>query len=327
MNAPERHLPLVEQIAAANAISSEPRPLLGIACKVTSVFVFVLMSTLLKSAEGIPAGELVFFRSFFAIFPIVIYLAYSHQLKGVMVTKDIFGHIWRGVVGVASMLCSFYALTLLPLPESIAINYASPLIIVVLSAVFLKEQVRAYRWSAVLVGFVGVLIIVWPRLSLFSSGGMSHGEATGAVFALIAAFSSALAMMLVRKLVKHERTATIVIYFSLTSTVIAMFTWPFSWVMPQLWQLGLLVAAGFAGGIAQIFLTECYRHAEMSTIAPFEYTSMLLGLGIGYVIFGDVPTMQMLIGSSIVIAAGIFIIFREHKLSGRKLRRRKPLSP
>ena len=317
MNAPERHLPLAD----TPAVAAEPRPLLGIACKVTSVFIFVLMSTLLKSAEGIPAGELVFFRSFFAIFPVVIYLAYTHQLKGAMVTSDIFGHFWRGFVGVMSMLCGFYALTLLPLPESIAINYASPLMIVVLSALFLKEQVRAYRWSAVLIGFVGVLIIVWPRLSLFSSGNFSHGEAVGAVFALIGALSSAVAMMLVRKLVKHERTATIVIYFSLTSTIIALFTIPFGWVVPQMWQLALLIAAGFAGGIAQIFLTECYRHAEMSTIAPFEYTSMLLGLGIGYVVFGDVPTMPMLIGSVIVIAAGIFIIFREHKLSGRKLRR------
>ncbi|MBB5089503.1 drug/metabolite transporter (DMT)-like permease [Pseudochrobactrum saccharolyticum] len=317
MNAPERHLPLADTPAAAD----EPRPLLGIACKVTSVFIFVLMSTLLKSAEGIPAGELVFFRSFFAIFPVVIYLAYTHQLQGAMQTSDIFGHIWRGLVGVMSMLSGFYALTLLPLPESIAINYASPLMIVVLSAIFLKEQVRIYRWSAVLIGFVGVLIIVWPRLSLFSGGGVSHGEAVGAVFALIGALSSAVAMMLVRKLVKRERTATIVIYFSITSTVIALFTMPFGWVVPQWWQLALLIAAGFAGGIAQIFLTECYRHADMSTIAPFEYTSMLLGLGIGYVVFGDVPTLPMLIGSTIVIGAGIFIIFREHKLSGRKLRR------
>lgn len=317
MNAPERHLSPAEITAAAN----EPRPLLGIACKVTSVVIFVMMSTLLKSAEGIPAGEMVFFRSFFAIFPIIIYLTYTHQLKGVMVTDDLFGHIWRGVVGTFSMMCGFYALTLLPLPESIAINYASPLMIVVLSAIFLHEKVRVYRWSAVLVGFFGVLIIVWPRLSLFSHGGVSQSEATGAVFALTSALASAVAMMLVRKLVQLQRTSTIVMYFSLTSTVLALCTLPFGWVMPHLWQLGLLIAAGFAGGIAQIFLTECYRHAEMSTIAPFEYTSMLLGLGIGYVVFGDVPTMQMLFGSTIVIGAGIFIIYREHKLSGRKLKR------
>ncbi|WP_439273300.1 DMT family transporter [Pseudochrobactrum sp. HB0163] len=314
MNAPERTLPQ----AVSAAASSDQRPLLGITCKVISVVVFVIMSTLLKAAEGIPSGELVFFRSFFAIFPIVIYMSFTRQLSVALQTSDIFGHIWRGVVGVLSMMCGFYALTLLPLPESIAINYASPLMIVVLSAIFLKEQVRIYRWTAVLVGFAGVLIIVWPRLSLFSHGGFSQAEAMGALFALSGALLSAVAMMLVRKLVKHERTPTIVMYFTLTSTVIALATLPFGWVVPELWQLALLIAAGFAGGIAQIFLTECYRHAEMSTIAPFEYTSMLLGLGIGYVVFGDVPTVQMLLGSAIVIGAGVFIIYREQKLYGRK---------
>ncbi len=313
MNAPERTLSTV-----ATATTSDQRPLLGITCKVISVVIFVVMSTLLKAAEGIPSGELVFFRSFFAIFPIVIYMSFTRQLGVALQTSDIFGHIWRGVVGVMSMMCGFYALTLLPLPESIAINYASPLMIVVLSAIFLKEQVRIYRWTAVLVGFAGVLIIVWPRLSLFSHGGFSHGEAVGALFALSGALLSAVAMMLVRKLVKHERTPTIVMYFTLTSTVIALATLPFGWVVPELWQLALLIGAGFAGGIAQIFLTECYRHAEMSTIAPFEYTSMLLGLGIGYVVFGDVPTVQMLIGSAIVIGAGVFIIYRERKLYGKK---------
>lgn len=311
MNAPERLLSQEQAVAPAY----EPRPLLGIACKVTSVVIFVVMSTLLKATEDIPAGEMVFFRSFFALFPVMIYLSYTHQLQGVLVTGDIFGHIWRGVIGTGSMMCGFYALTLLPLPETIAINYAAPLMIVVLSAIFLHERVRAYRWSAVLVGFIGVLIIVWPRMSLATNGALSHQEAIGAIFALLAALSSAVAMLLVRKLVQIERTATIVIYFSLTSTVMALCTLPFGWVVPQGWQLALLVSAGFAGGIAQIFLTECYRHAEMSTIAPFEYTSMILGLIIGYVVFSEVPTLQMLIGSGIVIAAGIFIIFREHQLS------------
>lgn len=316
MNAPVRDRPVID-LGTAKA---DARPLLGIACKVTSVVIFVMMSTLLKAAEGVPSGEMVFFRSFFAIFPIIIYLSFTHQLKGAMVTQDIFGQIWRGVVGTTGMLFGFHALTLLPLPETIAINYAAPLMIVVLSAIFLKEKVRAYRWAAVLIGFAGVLIIVWPRLSLFSNGGFTHGESVGAIFALTSAFSTAIAMMLVRKLVQVERTTTIVIYFSITSSVMALFTLPFGWVVPQMWQLALLIAAGFAGGVAQIFLTECYRHAEMSTIAPFEYTSMLLGLGLGYVVFGDVPTRQMLLGSSIVIAAGIFIIFREHQLSKRKLR-------
>lgn len=166
-----------------------------------------------------------------------------------------------------------------------------------------------------MIGLVGVLIIIWPRMTLFSGGGVGTGEMVGALAALGGALLGALAMMLVRRLVQTERTATIVIYFSISASVISLVSLPFGWVMPSWTQLALLVGAGFAGGIAQILLTECYRYAPISTIAPFEYTSMLLGLGIGFTLFGDVPTFEMLLGSAIVMAAGGFIIYREHKLA------------
>ncbi|RCS23267.1 DMT family transporter [Phyllobacterium salinisoli] len=294
----------------------------GIGFKVASVCVFVGMSSLLKASEGIPVGQLVFFRSFFAIFPVLVYLAFTHQLQGVFHTKERLSHVWRGLVGVCSMGFTFYALTKLPLPEAIALNYASPLFVVVFSAILLHETVRVYRWSAVVIGLVGVVVILWPRLSIFSSGQLGIDEALGAGAALAGAGMSAIAMLLVRRLVQTERTPTIVIYFSLTSSIIGLLTLPFGWVMPTPMQAFMLIAAGFAGGIAQIFLTQCYRYAEMSTIAPFEYTSMLLGLAIGYLIFGEVPTLQMIIGSTIVIGAGIFIIYREHQLAVAERNRR-----
>lgn len=295
--------------------TSQPNPMLGIGLKVASVTVFVGMSTLLKAAEGVPLGQLIFFRSFFAVVAIVIYLAATQQMHGVFRTKHGVSHFWRGLVGVSSMTLGFYGLTKLPLPESIAINYASPLLTVILGAVFLKEVVRFYRWSAVLVGLAGVLIIVWPRLSLFTGGEISAEQGLGALAALGGASMSAVAMMLVRRLVQTERTPTIVIYFSTTAAVLALFSLPFGWVMPTWPQLIMLVSAGFAGGMGQILLTECYRHAPMSTIAPFEYTSMVLGLIIGVVVFGDLPTWHMLLGGLIVVGAGVFIIYREHKLS------------
>ena len=297
------------------------RPILGITLKIASVAVFVGMSTLLKAAEGIPVGELVFFRSFFAIFAISLYLVLTSQFKGAFYTKHPMSHFWRGLVGVSSMVLSFYALTKLPLPEAIALNYASPLIAVVLSAVFLKEIVRMYRWTAVLIGLIGVIIMIWPRLSVFSGSGVGQAEALGALAALSAATLSAFAMMLVRRLVFSERTATIVIYFSVSATVLSLLTLPFGWVMPSWDQWMLLVGAGFAGGLGQILLTECYRHAPMSTIAPFEYTSMLLSLFIGFMIFGDIPTVPMIIGTVIVIMAGIMIIYREHSLSKQGARK------
>lgn len=208
-----------------------------------------------------------------------------------------------------------FALTKLPLPEAIAINYASPLITVILGAVILHEVVRFYRWSAVLIGLGGVMVIIWPRMTAFSGGGMGNDEAIGALAALGAAVTSAVAMMLVRRLVQTERTSTIVIYFSISASIISLASLPFGWIVPNWSQLAMMVGAGFAGGVGQILLTECYRHAPMSTIAPFEYTSMLLGLAIGFLLFGDIPTFEMLAGSAVVMAAGGFIIYREHKLS------------
>ncbi|WP_343313922.1 DMT family transporter [Brucella sp. BE17] len=301
--------------APVGAAQLESNPMLGIGLKIASVTIFVGMSTMLKAAEGVPLGELIFFRSFFAVIAVLIYLKCRGQLEGAFRTQHGLSHFWRGMVGVCAMTMSFFALIKLPLPEAIAINYASPLITVILGAFVLGEVVRLYRWSAVLVGLFGVLVIIWPRLTIFSSGNVGQDEAIGALSALGAAVMAAIAMLLVRRLVQTERTATIVIYFSLSASIIALFSLPFGWIVPSWSQLALLIGAGFAGGIAQILLTECYRHAPMSTIAPFEYTSMLMGLVIGFLLFGDVPTLEMIIGSAIVMGAGGFIIYREHKLA------------
>ncbi|WP_189426420.1 DMT family transporter [Devosia pacifica] len=286
----------------------------GVGLKVASVTCFVIMASMIKAAEGIPPGELVFFRSFFAIFPVAFYLAWRGQLREGLTTRNPWGHVIRGLCGVTAMGLSFYGFTQLPLPEAISIGYALPLFIVVLSAFLLKEQVRLYRWSAVVIGLGGVLIIMWPRLTLFSGGGAGGGEMAGALAALAAAIVAAFAQMQVRRLVGTETTTSIVVYFSITGSVIALFTIPFGWVMPTPGQAAMLIAAGFLGGVGQILLTSSYRHADMSIIAPFEYTSMLISIAIGFAVFGDLPTIQMLIGGLIVVASGIFVILREHRL-------------
>jgi drug/metabolite transporter (DMT)-like permease len=299
----------------------------GISFKLTSVCVFLGMTTLLKASEGVPAGELVFFRSFFAIVPILIYLIYRREFFVGFQTRHPIGHFWRGLVGTGGMMTGFFALTQLPLPETIAIQYATPLLIVVLSAVFYHEQVRLYRWSAVLVGLVGVVVIMWPRLTVFSSGAEAmSGAPLGAIVAFISCFFSATAMVLVRRLVHTERSATIVLYFSITSSIFGLCTLPFGWVMPTLEQWAMLIAAGIFGGIAQILLTESYRHADMSVVAPFEYASLILSIIAGYVFFKEIPTAEMLIGGVIVVGSGLFIIYREHML-GIERRKAGEVSP
>lgn len=299
----------------------------GIGFKLASVCVFLGMSSLLKASDGVPAGQLVFFRSFFAILPILVYLAYRRELIVGVKTAHPLSHLMRGVVGTGGMITGFYALTQLPLPEAITINYATPLLIVVFSALFYHEQVRLYRWSAVVVGLVGVIIIISPRLTVFTGGvGDMSGTTLGAISALVSCCFAATAMVLVRRLVDTERSATIVLYFSITSSIFGLMTLPLGWVMPTPEQWALLVGAGIFGGIGQILLTESYRHADMSVIAPFEYASLLLSVAVGYFLFSEVPTLEMLVGGAIVVGSGIFIIYREHRL-GLERKRSNEVSP
>ena len=296
---------------------AEPDPLRGIALKIISVVAFTSMSALVKAAGRVPAGEIVFFRSFFAIFPIAAYLAWTGTLVSSFRTHDFFGHIWRGSVGVLAMGSFFFAITRLHLPEATALGYASPMFVVILSALLLGEQVRIYRWSAVVIGLVGVLIVSWPSFADFADLANSDAAA-GAGATLFGALMAAFAMIFVRRLVRTETTQTIVLYFSLSSTVAALLTLPFGWIMPDQQAFVLLMLAGVAGGVGQLLLTESYRYAEASVLAPFEYTSMLIAIAVGYVVFDEVPTAYTLAGGTVIVGAGIFIIWRERQLGLRR---------
>jgi len=303
-------------------------PMRGILLKILSVVVFVCMSTCIKAAgNDIATGQITFYRSAFAMVPIIGFLAARGQLRDAFRTTNISGHLARGFVGILSMSFGFYGLVHLPLPEAIAIGYAMPLLAVVFAAFFLGEVVRLYRWSAVIIGLIGVMIIIWPRLTLLDQGGFGSSEALGAMAVLLSATLGATAVVLVRNLVQKERTHTIVLYFSLSASLFSLATLPFGWSAMSWTSFMLLMIAGFCGGVAQILLTESYRHADMSTIAPFEYTSIVLGIVIGYFLFGDVPTGTMLLGTAVVVGAGIFIIFREHRLGLERKGARKHVTP
>jgi drug/metabolite transporter (DMT)-like permease len=303
-------------------------PLRGILLKIAAVVVFMAMVTCIKMVSiHVPTGEAVFFRSFFAIPVILVWLWYNHDLRHGLETKNPMGHLWRGLVGGTAMALSFTALGLLPLPEVTAIGYASPLLVTIFAAMFLGETIRMYRLGAVVLGLVGVLIVLAPRFSSLSIEDASKLETVGAMAMLLAAVFMALATIFVRKMVQTEQTAAIVFYFSLTTTMLSLLTIPFGWVMPSATEAALLIAAGLLGGFAQILLTTSYRHAEAAVIAPFEYTSMLLALAVGYSLFGEVPTSAMLWGALLVVMAGLFIIWRERQLGLERGKARKVMTP
>jgi drug/metabolite transporter (DMT)-like permease len=303
------------------------RPLRGIAFKLASVLVFIVMASMIKAtAAHVPAGQAVFFRSLFAIPVIVAWLAWRQELRTGLGTTNPMGHVWRGLVGTLAMGMGFAGLGYLPLPEVTAIGYAAPLLTVVFAAMFLGEEVRVFRISAVVLGMIGVLIVLAPRLSL-TPGAAGMAEAFGAMLVLGGAVFAALAQVFVRKLVQTEATAAIVFYFSLTATALSLVTLPFGWVWPTPFEAGLLVSAGLLGGLGQILLTSSYREADASLVAPFDYASMLFALAIGYGVFDEVPTLPMLGGAALIVTAGVLIIWRERKLGLERARQRKAMTP
>lgn len=303
-------------------------PLKGIALKLIAVMLFIVMSSLIKAvSDTVPPGQAVFFRSFFAIPVIFAWLALRGDLRTGLRVESRMGHFWRGVVGTTAMGLMFAGLGLLPLPEVTALGYTAPLLVVVFAAMFLDEKVGFFRIGAVALGLVGVLIVLALRLTSISGPTVETAQAVGAVLVLMGATCAALAQIYIRKLVQTEQTSAIVFYFSLTSTLLSLLTVPFGWVIPGVTETVMLVLAGLLGGLAQIFLTSSFRFADASVIAPFDYASMLFAILIGYFVFSEVPTPQILLGATLIILAGIIIILRERQLGLRRERARAVKTP
>ena len=296
-----------------NAIHANPR--LGIFYKLVSVLGFTVMAAMIKfAADTVPVTQVCFFRSFFALLTIVAVMAWRRELPLALYTSNPIGHLWRGLLALGAMVCNFTAIALLPLPDAIALGYAMPLFVTIFAAVLLGEVVRSFRWTAVAVGLAGVLIILWPRLALGSGSADAASQAWGAFAAVGGAVVVALGAIVASRLVAAERTPTIVFYFSAICSLGFGLTLPFWWVTPDALTFALLILAGMLGGISQLFVTESYRWAATSTLAPFEYTSMLFSIVLALAVFGEVPTWTMLLGAAVVIAASLIVIWREHQL-------------
>ena len=300
----------------------------GIALKVTAIALFVVMASCIKAVSvDVPAGQAVFARSLFAMPVIVAWLAWRGDLRTGLKTANPWGHVWRGAIGTAAMGMGFVALGLLPLPQVTAIGYAIPVFTVLLAAVFLGEAIRLFRIAAVGLGLVGVGIVLWPDL-VASGLDTSSARTLGALLALGSAVGASVAQVIIRRLVQTEDTPAIVFYFSLSATVFGLATLPLGgWAVPSATQALLLVSAGLLGGLGQIALTSAYRYADASTIAPFEYVSIIFAILIGYFVFAEVPTVQTLAGVAVVIAAGILIIWRESRLGLKRGRARRLTTP
>lgn len=296
------------------------RPFLAISFKIIAMFLFSLMFAGVKwVGSTIPVGEIVFFRAFLGMLMIAL-AAFLTGGPSVLATNRVGTHATRSLLGVCAMFCNFLAVTYLPLADATAIAFAAPMFTVILAALMLGERVHFFRWSAVLLGFAGVLVIISVE------GPDESGRTlTGAALALCGAGLSATAMIVLRRMSAHEHSEAIAFYFMLTSAIAGLATIFWGWKMPAGTEIVALVSMGVFGGVGQLFLSFSYRYGEASVLAPFDYTMMIWAAIFGYVLFGDVPAAQVLSGASLVVAAGLLILWRERVLGRRRALRAQSL--
>ncbi|HEV2676005.1 MAG TPA: DMT family transporter [Aliidongia sp.] len=274
----------------------------GIASMLLAVLLYGVMDALIKyQAERYPVIEVVFFRSLFALLPLGVLILRGGGWKA-LATRQPRLQAARAVIGFVSVVCFFEAFALMPLADVVAIGFAAPLFITALSVPLLGEQVGWRRWSAVLAGFAGVLIMVRPGSSLF-------GAAAG--IALLATLSYALSIITIRRLSATDGNAPTVASFTCLSVLISGLVLPFYWVMPTPADWLMLIAAGVLGGAGQIAFTRAFALAPPVIVAPFDYANMLLATVLGFLVWGDVPTLPVFVGAAIVIASGLYIVYRE----------------
>jgi uncharacterized membrane protein len=253
-------------------------PLLGIGCKVVSALAFTLMSAGIKYlGSDYPIGEIVFFRSAFAILPLLVWLAWQGDLLGSIRTTNLRGHVLRGIIGSCGMFSGFVALSYLSLSEATAIGYVSPLVTVMLASILLHEQVRVYRWTAVAVGFLG-FSSCWLRtfeVGLSGAEARRHGDRRpvrhpGRVLRGGRDHSGSAND-------RHRENRRHRLYFSLLSSLLGLFTIVLGWRMPDVTDFALLVIIGIFGGVGQILLTQSYRYAGRVAGGPLRLHDNDLG--------------------------------------------------
>lgn len=267
-----------------------------------ATFLFGLMNLFVKlAAEHHAIPQVMFFRNFIGMLP-VIWLIMQQRNTALFKTKNFSGHFVRGFVGFFSMCCVFWAFKMLPLANATAILFASPLILTSLSVVLLDEKVGPHRWTAVIIGLAAVLFMLQPA---------SGGDPIGSMIAMCAAILMAFAMVSIRKLGKTEHSLTIVFYFSAFCSVMSAFWMMAVWTPPSALSLFYLVMTGLLGGVAQVFMTYAYSKAPAAYVSAFSYFGILVAATLDFMIWNLVPVWQVWVGSPIVIAAGLYIVWRE----------------
>jgi len=296
-----------------DAMPLKQNRLLGIALRIGAATCFAGMAAAIKLGDGagVSLPELGFYRFAFGLPPLLAWMAITGNF-GAWRTRRPLAHLTRGTIGLSTMVTAFAALTFLPLAEAATIGFVAPLFSVILSALILAEPVGRHRWSAVALGFIGVLIVMRP------DGG--HFPPIGLALALLAALGTAAVTITLRQIGRTESTPTIVLWFTCFSMAATGLFLPFygQWHDARTWAI--LGALGLLGGMGQLFLTSALRFAPVSVVVPFDYSQLIWAVLLGWALFGTHPTAATWAGAAVIVASGLYTIYREHKLGREKVR-------
>jgi len=275
---------------------------LGFLCMFLSVCFFSVMDLIVKWSENYPLGEVIFFRGFFGLIPI-LFLIPNKKLKNFYYTTRPGLHFLRCLSGLIALAAIFLALRELPLATVVSITYAAPIFTTLMSIFFLSERVGIYRWLAVLIGFIGVVIILEPG---FTSLNIYY------FYPVIFCIGLSYVAIVLRQLSTTEPIWLIGFYFSFSITISSFFTLSgTNWIMPSLVDFILLSSIGILGGVANLLLTQAYKLSEVSLVTPLRYLALLFAIFFGYIFWDELPTYKTLVGAFLVIFSSIIIYRRE----------------
>ncbi len=274
---------------------------LGFLYMFISICAFSIMDLIVKWSENYPIGEVLFFRGFCGMIPI-FFLIPKERYFNFYKTNRPFLHFKRCVSGLVAIVAIFIALRNLPLATVVSITFAAPIFTTIMSIFFLSEKVGLYRWLAVLVGFIGILIISEPGFSSFNFY---------YIYPIIFCLGLSYVAIAIKQLSSTEPVWLIGLYFSFSIMIMSFFTLPQGWIMPNLKDLFLLCMVGILGGLANLWLTQSYKFAEVSLVTPLKYLALLFAIFFGYIFWEETPTIKTLLGAALVIISSIIIFRRE----------------
>jgi drug/metabolite transporter (DMT)-like permease len=283
------------------------RPGLGIGLYAVGVFFQTAMDAAAKWLSGsYPVGELAFARALFALLPIIVFTLHNGGLK-TLVTRRIGMQILSGLAMAATILLLFGSFRLLPLADALSVFFAGPLFMTLLAALLLRERIGPRAWGAIALGFLGVVLILRPT---------GDAAQTASLLALGAALTYALSAVSTRSLARTDSENAILFYSTLVVTVVGAGSCFFNWVTPAFGDLKVLVLLGLLGAIGNYFVIRAFYFAEVRALAPFDYTALVWAAVLGYVLWGDVPTLWVCAGAGIIIVTGIYVA-RSERAAGR----------